>query len=167
MNVNFLIFVNFIFFVPICMNEKLDGKLSQLRLKSCTDYPTCKLVSLQMFEKYCNRSTLKNMCPTYCISECKPNKNPETSPKSIDSKKEMTKSRPKPEKSVKIKFLKTTTEPLTITTSTITTTTKTVPASTSSFRIYIPKEAKIAQTDSVKNVTSEAPSNYNLCSFLF
>ena len=37
----------------------------------CTDYPSCQLISPQMFTSYCNRSTLKNMCPTYCDPECK------------------------------------------------------------------------------------------------
>ena len=36
----------------------------------CTDYPSCQLISPQMFESYCNRSTLKNMCPTYCDAKC-------------------------------------------------------------------------------------------------
>lgn len=142
------------------MNEEADRKLSQLRLKSCTDYPTCKLVSLQMFEKYCSRSTLKNMCPTYCIDECKPNNisNNSTVPlKSTVPKIETTRSSVKLQQAVKMKSLETTTES-SITTSTVTTTKKTNPASTSSFRIYIPKEPKIAQIESVKNATSEAPS---------
>ena len=45
--------------------------LSQTENNLCNDYPTCQLVSTQMFEKYCNRSTLRHMCPTYCLQECK------------------------------------------------------------------------------------------------
>ncbi|CAF1056886.1 unnamed protein product [Brachionus calyciflorus] len=37
----------------------------------CTDYPSCKLISDQMFENYCTRSTLRNMCPSHCDKKCK------------------------------------------------------------------------------------------------
>lgn len=37
----------------------------------CADYPSCKLISEQMFESYCSRSTLKNMCPSHCDVRCK------------------------------------------------------------------------------------------------
>ena len=64
---NFLVLFAFMSYTKIQANE-----LASLRWASCNDYPTCKLVSVQMFDKYCNRSTLKNMCPTFCKEECKP-----------------------------------------------------------------------------------------------
>ena len=60
------------FILVIAYIWKANAQLASLTWNSCNDYPTCKLVSPQMFEKYCDRSTLKNMCPTYCNDKCKP-----------------------------------------------------------------------------------------------
>ena len=33
---------------------------------NCVDFPSCYLIASKIFDNYCNRVTLKNMCPTFC-----------------------------------------------------------------------------------------------------
>lgn len=69
-----LLYSSLLFLFFVCHIDKSWGmaQMGSLNWGACNDYPTCKLVSAQMFDKYCDRSTLKSMCPTYCKEECKP-----------------------------------------------------------------------------------------------
>ena len=45
--------------------------LKKKKVEPCTDYPSCQLISTKMFESYCIRNTLRNMCPSFCDKNCK------------------------------------------------------------------------------------------------
>lgn len=65
------------------LNLVIGAKAPAKTKDPCQDYPSCKLISDQMFANYCSRSTLKNMCPTHCDPKCK-SPTPEISVKLLD-----------------------------------------------------------------------------------